>query len=98
MVSAQAIKLRYLGKDKEVQTLRELIKYHGEHEAKKLQQGTVKNYAATEKYLNNYINIRFKASDVYLAQIDYAFVMGFRTFFVHVSHSGNSNRSKTTVS
>jgi site-specific recombinase XerD len=80
MVSAQAIKLRYLGKDKEVQTLVDLIKYHGDHEIKKLQQGTVKNYAATEKYLNTYINIRFKASDVYLSQVDYAFVMGFEDF------------------
>lgn len=80
MVSAQAIKLRYLGKDKEVQTLLELIKYHGDHEIKKLQQGTAKNYAATEKYLGRYIKNKFKSPDVFLAHIDYAFVVGFEDF------------------
>ncbi|MEE9363107.1 MAG: Arm DNA-binding domain-containing protein [Cellulophaga sp.] len=45
-ITAQAVKLRCLGKDKPVLTLNDLIKYHRENDLKKLAQGTAKNYSA----------------------------------------------------
>ena len=50
-ITAQLIKSRYLGVDKPLSTLVELIKYHKDGELKKLEKGTAKNYSATEKYL-----------------------------------------------
>ena len=80
LVSAQTIKQRYLGTDKPVTTLREIIKYHTERELIKLAQGTAKNYSATEKYLYRFIKDRFRVSDVSLTLIDYSFLVDFDTY------------------
>uniref|UniRef100_UPI004048E8FA Arm DNA-binding domain-containing protein n=1 Tax=Mariniflexile sp. TaxID=1979402 RepID=UPI004048E8FA len=44
VVSAQAVKLRYLGKDKPVATIDDLIHYHRENDLIYLSSGTAKNY------------------------------------------------------
>lgn len=80
LITAQAIKLRYLGRDKIVKTLKELIKYHRENDIKKLEKGSAKNYGATEKYLDRFIRKKFGSSDVHLALVDYAFVVNFETY------------------
>ena len=79
-ITAQSIKLRYLGKDRQVATLMELIRYHQEREVPKLKRGTAKNYAATEKYLKRYINERFGVFDIKLVQLNYAFIEGFEYY------------------
>lgn len=80
VITAQAIKLRYLGKDKAVLTCKDLIGYHRENELKKLTQGTIKNYGATEKYIDRFIKKEFKSSDVHLTQIDYSFIVKFENY------------------
>ncbi|MDO6811124.1 site-specific integrase [Zobellia galactanivorans] len=80
VITALAVKERYLGKDKAVLTCRDLIGYHKENEFKKLAAGTVKNYSATEKYLLRFIKKQFKSDDVYLAQIDYSFLVKFEHY------------------
>ena len=79
-ITAQSIKLRYLGKDKKVSTLAELLDYHCIHEMPKLKKGTAKNYSATEKYLKRYINERFMTADISLMRLDYGFVDGFENY------------------
>jgi len=79
-ISAQSIKSRYLGEDKPVTTLKELMKYHRENDLEKLENGTAKNYGATEKYLCRFVKKAFKTSDVNLAQIDYSFVVKFDSY------------------
>lgn len=79
-ISAQAIKLRYLGEDNPLRTLNDLLIYHQKNEIKKLAPGTVKNYGATEKYLRSYILEKYKTSDIHLGQIDYAFVLSFDNY------------------
>ncbi len=79
-ISAQSVKARYLGEDKSLSTLNELIKYHRDNEIKKLEAGTAKNYSATEKYLKRFIKKKFKSTDVNLGQIDYAFVLSFENY------------------
>tara|TARA_R110002033_G_scaffold15675_1_gene44038 strand:+ start:13374 stop:14660 length:1287 start_codon:yes stop_codon:yes gene_type:complete len=80
VISAQAIKLRYLGKDKPVVTINDLIKYHRVHDLKKLTKGTAKNYPSTEKYLNRYILEEYKLSDFYIKKINYSFVVNFENY------------------
>lgn len=79
-ITAQLIKSRYLGVDKPLSTLMELIKYHKERELKKLEKGTEKNYGATEKYLNQFVKTKYKTTDVNLGQINYAFVLSFENY------------------
>lgn len=80
LITAQAVKLRYLGKDKSILTCKDLIRYHQENEFKKLARGTIKNYGATEKYVYRFIKKQFKSDDVYLSQIDYSFVVKFENY------------------
>lgn len=80
LITAQTIKRRYLGVDKKVSTLFELLKYHRERELIKLEPGTAKNYKATEKYLARFIQQRYKLMDIKLLQLDYSFIMDFDYF------------------
>lgn len=64
LITARAIKLRYLGKDRTVGTLMELIRYRRKNGIQKLEPGTSKNYSATEKYLKRFLKESYKASDV----------------------------------
>lgn len=51
----------------------ELVKKHQkiEIDSSKLKEGTIKNYKATEKYLNNFMQHYFEAADVDLMKFDY---------------------------
>ncbi|WP_299159129.1 site-specific integrase [uncultured Tenacibaculum sp.] len=80
LITAQAIKLRYLGTDKEVTTLKELLDYHFKNELPKLEPGTAKNYGATEKYLLKFLTKKLRISDVKLATIDYSFITSFENY------------------
>ncbi|MDL5511168.1 site-specific integrase [Arenibacter sp. M-2] len=79
-ITSQAIKLRYLGKDKPFNTLGDIIRYHRSHETSRLEKSTVKNYAATEEYLKRFIKKKFNAADIGLPFIDYTFVIGFENY------------------
>jgi site-specific recombinase XerD len=80
VVSAQAVKLRYLGKDKPVATIDDLIHYHRENNLIYLSPGTAKNYPSTEKYLHRFILKEFKSSDYYLKNVNYSFVASFESY------------------
>lgn len=80
LITAQAVKLRYLGKDKNVSTLKELLDYHFKNEIPKLEPGTAKNYSATEKYLIKFLKEKLKTPDVKLATIDYSFITSFENY------------------
>ncbi|MBJ6369842.1 site-specific integrase [Snuella sedimenti] len=79
-ISSLAVKLRYLGKDKIVSTIKDLIEYHRDNEFKKLTQGTIKNYGATEKYIYRFLKKEFKSKDIHLSQIGYSFVVKFEDY------------------
>ncbi|GAL68379.1 site-specific integrase [Jejuia pallidilutea] len=80
VISAQAIKLRYLNKDKPVVTINDLIIYHRENDLKKLSGGTAKNYPSTERYLNRFLLKEYNSSDYYLKKINYSFVTAFEKY------------------
>lgn len=78
--SAKIIKLRYLGKDKAVRTLKDIIEFHCNHEMPKLAKGTNKNYSATETYLLRFVKKKFSSQDIKLSFIGYAFLVEFESF------------------
>jgi integrase len=80
LITSQAIKLRYLGKDKNFSTLAELIKYHADNELPMLEPGTAKNYSATIKYLFRFVKRKYNASDINIAVINYAFLAEFENY------------------
>ncbi|USD24597.1 site-specific integrase [Flagellimonas marinaquae] len=80
VINAKIIKLRYLGKDKVVRTLKDIIEFHRTHEMPKLAKGTIKNYSATETYLKRFVKKKFNSQDIRLSFIDYAFLVEFESF------------------
>ncbi len=80
ILTAQSVKLRYLGQDVPLRTLKDLLQYHKDNEVPKLEQGTAKNYGATEKYLLLFIKKKYKSKNVHLAHINYSFVLSFENY------------------
>ncbi|MBO0356213.1 site-specific integrase [Muricauda ruestringensis] len=79
-ITSQAIKQRYLGKDKQFITLDDIFRYHRTHETSRLEKSTVKNYSATEKYLKRFTKKKFRTIDVNLPIIDYTFILEFEDY------------------
>jgi len=80
IISANAIKARYLGEDQQFQTLKELITYHNTSMTSVLKYGTMKNYFTTEKYLIEFLNKQLRIEDIYLKQLNYRFIHDFEHF------------------
>lgn len=79
-VTAEKVKLRYLGLEESISTLNELIKYHRDEELVKLAPGTAKNYKATETYLARFLKSKLKTEDIALVQVNYALVIRFENY------------------
>lgn len=80
IITAAAIKVRYLGEDDTHKTLNDLITYHNDHMLTVLKYGTMKNYYTTEKYLKKFLSLELKASDIYLKQLNYRFICDFEHY------------------
>lgn len=80
VITAQAVKARFLGSDSTSKTLKDVIEHHNKTMVEILQPGTLKNYGATEKYLLDYLTKAHKTSNIYLKNISYQFVTGFDNF------------------
>lgn len=74
VITAKAIKLRYLGEDEERMTLLQLVKYHNDHMALSLKPGTAKNYYSTEKYIKTFLTESLKVDDILLIDLNYRFI------------------------
>lgn len=82
MITAQAIKARYLGQDEQYKSLKELITYHNTNMDSVLKYGTMKNYYSTERYLHKFLNDKFKTPDIYLKQLNYRFIVDFEQYLL----------------
>ncbi len=80
MITAQAVKARYLGQDEQHKTLMELVKYHNTTMDSVLKYGTMKNYYSTERYLYKFLRDKFKSPDIYLKQLNYRFIADFEQY------------------
>jgi site-specific recombinase XerD len=80
IITANAIKSRYLGEDDNHKSLKELITYHNTNMVSVLKHGTMKNYSTTEKYLDKFLSQKLKTNDIYLKQLNYRFICDFEQY------------------
>lgn len=80
LITAKAIKLRYLGEDELRMGLMDVVKYHNTNMAQSLKPGTMKNYYSTEKYLKSFLLDHFKTDDIFLIQLNYRFIVDFERY------------------
>ena len=80
MITASAIKERYLGTDEEYQSLQDLIDYHNTTFREKLHKDTMRHYKTSQKYVKEFVQKQFKTSDIYLKDLNYAFLVKFEHF------------------
>jgi integrase/recombinase XerD len=77
LVTAVAIKNRFLGKDTQHYSMRDLIDYHNKTMEHKLNKHTMRHYRTSQSYILLLINRRYKSDDIYLKNITYSFIMEF---------------------
>ncbi len=80
LITANLIKINYLGEGDNSKTLQNLLEYHTEKTEKTLAIGTLRNFGVTQGYLNKYLNNVLNTSDVYLKELDYKFICDFANF------------------
>ncbi|WP_224995208.1 site-specific integrase [Cesiribacter sp. SM1] len=80
LLTAEAVKQRYLGEDESGKTLQELMTYHAEEMKGELAPGTQKNYYTTCKYVRQFLKEKYKTSDLYLEELNYKFIKDFEKF------------------
>jgi len=79
-ISITTIKNHFLGIQEEGHTLQKLLDYHYQSQAHTLNPATLKHYKSTHRYLNLFLKKRKKSNDIFLKQIDYAFLTDFEAY------------------
>lgn len=80
VITAVAIKNKFLGIDQQEFTLCKLMEYHNTQMIQVIAQGTMKNYFTTQKYLKRFLLRKLNTSDIFLSEINYKFVIDFEFF------------------
>ncbi|WP_116769554.1 site-specific integrase [Maribacter litoralis] len=80
LITAQAVKARFLRVDDAHRSVTDIIAYHNEDMRGKLKWGTQKNYFTTQKYVSKFLLKTYKSSDMYLSELDYDFIIKFEKF------------------
>lgn len=80
LITAEAIKNKFLGIDQKEHSLYKAFKYHNDTMGSTLAWGTMKNYFTTQKYLIMFLSERFKRSDIFLTELRYKFIVEFEYF------------------
>ena len=80
LITASAIKSKFLGEDKRNNTLSELFEYHNSISVTSLSSHTIRHYKVTQRYLQKFLVDKYKTDDIYLTKLDYAFIKNFEFF------------------
>ncbi len=80
VITAEAIKNKFLGLEVSDMTLCKLIEYHNTNNKETLRWGTLKNYFTTQKYIVLFLKEKHKTSDIYLTSLNYKFLIDFEYF------------------
>ncbi|MBD0833222.1 site-specific integrase [Aestuariibaculum sediminum] len=80
LITAQLIKSRFLGEDRNFKTLLELFEYHNEISKEQLTSHTLRHYKVTQGYLKKYLDIKLATTDVKLGELSYGFIVDFEYF------------------
>ena len=97
LVTAQAIKARYLGEDAQNYTIKDIIKYHNTDMIGKLKKGTQKNYFTTQNYILAFLIKEYKTTNIYLKQLDYNFIIKFEKFLRNTTFSKSQMGNNTVM-
>ncbi|WP_448104347.1 site-specific integrase [Pedobacter panaciterrae] len=81
-LTAESIKARTEGLDKEQCTLNFLMNYHNVELASLIEPGTLKNYFSTERFLQEFLINKKKVKDIYLDKIDHKFITDFGIYML----------------
>src|SRR5690606_14583695 len=79
-ITAEAIRNKFTGNDRETYTLSMLMDYHNTTLKDTLAWGTMKNYYTTQKYLRMFLRKQHDTSDIYLSLLTYKFITDFEYF------------------
>lgn len=82
-LTAVAVKARLEGVELAPITLMFLIDYHNEALKQLLEEGTMKNYRTTKRYLTEFLILKFKKKDIMLKHLDNLFVTNFGLFLLN---------------
>lgn len=80
ILSAELIKLRYLGEDKKVHSLLDIFEFHNKKMKSKLAPKTLCHYRTSQKYILAFVQSEFSKPDRFLKQLDHKFVISFEHF------------------
>jgi integrase len=80
LITAEAIKNKYLGIEEKGYTLCRLIEYHNAEQGIVLEWGTMKNYQTTKKYIELFLSSQLKRPDIFLSELSYKFINDFEFF------------------
>ncbi len=76
-LSADTVKAKAEGIEINPHTLNFLLNYHNVELKQLLEEGTLKNYRTTERFLQEFLIKKRKKKDIYLAQLDNVFITDF---------------------
>jgi len=79
-LGADAVKNKFCRIEPSEHTLIGLIEYHNTYLRGFLEWGTMKNYATTRKYIQNFLKEMMKVSDIPLSKLSYSFLADFELF------------------
>lgn len=98
LITAEAVKAKFLGIDETQKSLLEIIKYHNDTMEGTLAWGTAKNYFTTQKYVTEFLKEKMHTTDVFLNQLNYKFLTDFEMFLRnHVPGENQKPCSNNTV-
>ncbi len=80
LITAEAVKNRYLGQDERGKALKQLMEYHNEEMKDELAWGTQKNYYTTQRYVEEFLSKKLKTTNVFLDELNYKFVKDIEKF------------------
>jgi len=89
LITTEAIKNRYLGRDERGKTLKGLIEYHNREMKDELAWGTQKNYYTTQRYVYEFLQKKLKTSNLYLDELNYKFIKDFVKFILQRHPDGH---------
>jgi len=93
LITAHAIKNRFLGIDDRHYSMQNLIDYHNKTMEHKLHKHTMRHYFGSQKYIFMLIKESYKTSDIYLKDITYSFIIEFENMLRSYNQGSIANNT-----
>ncbi|MFC2090898.1 site-specific integrase [Bacteroidota bacterium] len=98
LVTAKALRNRVQGKTEDRKTLVEVFEYHNmlmeETVPAEYSPATLTRYKTTLDHVKAFVNRKYKSDDIFLSQLNHAFISEFYHYFRHVKNCNNNTASK----